>query len=440
MIHTTRIFSDKTKAWLPAVPLLLLFLCALLTAAAAPARTDTIRVMQYNLLNYGASHNTVDYKDPRLSTILAHALPDIFGANEISGSGSYVQHIADSVLGPGWEHAQVANAGRQSLVNMLYWKSGKFALQRQTPISHIVRDISAYRLYYRDPDLAQTHDTIFLTVIVVHLKAGNTLQDRDERASETMTVASYINSLGKADNYIVMGDMNLYTSTEQAYVNLVNGPYAVARFYDPLDRPGNWSGNAAFADIHTQSTRRSALSDGGASGGMDDRFDFILVSGTIIQHAAGVRYLENSYHALGQDGQRMNQSVNASNPPNAAAPAQVVQSLYEMSDHLPVYADFVLTPATWTDIAGTEAADGPAVANPFDDRIYLSPGASYAGRTVRIQLRNMMGASVLDEERYIPSASSGQVFPLHTGLPPGVYLLTIADGVHPVITKKLFHY
>ena len=49
------------------------------------------------------------------------------------------------------------------------------------------------------------------------------------------------------------------------------------RLFDPIDRIGNWHNNSSFSDVHTQSPR-TAQFGGGASGGMDDRFDFILFS------------------------------------------------------------------------------------------------------------------------------------------------------------------
>ena len=53
-----------------------------------------------------------------------------------------------------------------------------------------------------------------------------------------------------------------------------------------------------------------------------------------------MRVLPESYHALGQDGNRFNGSIVS--PQNDAIPANVAQALYNMSDHVPVIADFAI--------------------------------------------------------------------------------------------------
>ena len=48
---------------------------------------------------------------------------------------------------------------------------------------------------------------------------------------------------------------------------------------DPINTPGSWNNNEDFRGVHTQSTRTSSSGfGGGAGGGLDDRFDFIMVS------------------------------------------------------------------------------------------------------------------------------------------------------------------
>src|SRR5690606_19006745 len=56
---------------------------ALLFLTLNASASDTIRAMSYNLLNYGASNNTISYKNPRLKAILDHVQPDILGVNEL---------------------------------------------------------------------------------------------------------------------------------------------------------------------------------------------------------------------------------------------------------------------------------------------------------------------------------------------------------------------
>lgn len=68
---------------------------------------------------------------------------------------------------------------------------------------------------------------------------------------------------------------------------------------------------------------------------MDDRFDFILVGNDVMNGTNKLKYVTNTYTAVGNDGQHFNKSINAS-PTNTAVPANVADALYYMSDHLPI--------------------------------------------------------------------------------------------------------
>ncbi len=410
----------------------------LLVIATNASGNDTIRVMGYNLLNYGASNNTTSYKNPRLSTILDHIQPDILGVNELVSSPVYALSILEQVLGQDWEKGAFQSSGYQSLTSTVFWKSTKFSLKRQVRISQNVRDITAYRLYYKDEQLAQTRDTTFLTVIMVHLKAGNNTDDQRTRAEETRSIVNYLNSIGGKDNYLLMGDMNLYSSAEEAYTNLINSPDPASRFYDPVDSPGDWNESQDFAHLHTQSTRRSSQGDGGAFGGLDDRFDFILASGSVMDNESGVGYIPGSYTTVGQDGKRLNNSVNSRNPPNLSAPAHVIEALYEMSDHLPVYADFVVKPLKRNQVPGIrDDACDLYVVNPVADNIEFSFCTSNAHRDVTIHLTDLTGQFILTEKQFVSQPGTLQTLTLPHRLLPGIYVLTVTNSHGQTIRKKL---
>ncbi|MCF0206477.1 MAG: hypothetical protein HUK15_03520, partial [Bacteroidales bacterium] len=142
---------------------------------------------------------------------------------------------------------------------------------------------------------------------------------------------------GQNDNFIVCGDFNIYAASEPAFQKLVNPSYLPIAFYDPVNKMGDWNNNWNFAEVHTQSTRSGNGDDCFSGGGMDDRFDFILMSGSIINGTKGITYSDGSYWAVGQDGNRFNGSINS--PSNYSLPSDVVSALYNMSDHLPVVAE-----------------------------------------------------------------------------------------------------
>lgn len=323
---------------------LLLTIFVVLGVSVLQAKTDTIRVMQYNMLNYGNSENPHSFKDARLKVILENIRPDIFGANEIINSPANSENLLKNVLGTGWEKGRFINTNNQIQTNMLFWRSEKFGLKSQRSICQNLRDIIAYELYYKDT-FSMTHDTVFLTIILAHLKAGRGVEEQKARSLETQAVIDYLNSTGKHANHILIGDLNLYSSSEQAYMNLINSPNSISKFHDPINRPGNWGSNASFAAIHTQSTRTATLMDGGADGGLDDRLDIQLASSYVMNNSAGVQYIAGTYKAWGQDGQHYNRSL-IDLPQNNLVSPDLALSLYEMSEHLPVVADYRIRSGT----------------------------------------------------------------------------------------------
>jgi hypothetical protein len=104
------------------------------------------------------------------------------------------------------------------------------------------------------------------------------------------------------------------------------------RLFDPIDRIGHWHNNSSFADVHTQSPR------GGSYGGMDDRFDWIFVSEAVLNETYEINYVENTYWAVGNDGNHFNQAINNGN--NTSVNDAMADALHDASDHLPVIATF----------------------------------------------------------------------------------------------------
>jgi len=189
-------------------------------------------------------------------------------------------------------------------------------------------------LYYDDGSLTPTSDTVFIHAYMAHLKASNTSADSIQRNQEATSFKNYLDSKPQPiENIVFGGDFNIYTSAEAAYNTILNG--GNVSINDPINTPGEWHNDFAFASIHTQSTRTSFIGDGGATGGMDDRFDFILVGDDVMSGINQLEYIANSYTALGNDGNHFNKSLIAS-PTNLSVPSNVLDALYYMSDHLPV--------------------------------------------------------------------------------------------------------
>lgn len=326
--------------------LLLVITCSFIASAQ-----DTLRMMQYNLMYYtensgvsdcNATTNNLSQKDANLKTIFHYVLPDVFCVNEIGSSNTYADRILNNDINVNgidyYRHGPLTNYSGGYIANMIFYDSRKLTLYKSTYITTSYRDINGYTMYYNSPDLAGG-DTVFITFWIAHLKAGSSDDNVAARHVQTQRLMNRITAMGIPGNHVLSGDFNVYGSEEPCYQELVNHSNSLYRFYDPIDRDGHWNNNGQFADIHTQSTHTQ--SNGCFStGGMDDRFDIILVSPYVYYGSTHVRVLPESYHALGQDGNRFNGSIVS--PQNNAIPSDVAQALYNMSDHIPVIADFAI--------------------------------------------------------------------------------------------------
>lgn len=301
---------------------------------------DTLTLMQYNLMYYdkvysdcNATNNNVDAKDGYLRTILNYVKPDVLTVNEVNDAIASVERIKTNTLNYGGEtRYKRANFSGSFLVNMIYYNSEKLELKSQEAIPTSPRETNVYKLYLKTPGLVNG-DTVFLYHFVTHLKAGSYDSDAQQRAVAANSIMNYISSKNIKGNVILSGDMNLYSASEGAFVTFTTPVGSNNfRFYDPLNAIGNWHANYSYRYYHTQSTRTVANEGCFSTGGLDDRFDFILTSNDILTGISGIKFY--SYKTLGQDGNRYNGSITS--PANTSIPTDVANALYGMSDHLPV--------------------------------------------------------------------------------------------------------
>ncbi|HSG67758.1 MAG TPA: T9SS type A sorting domain-containing protein, partial [Bacteroidales bacterium] len=252
--------------------------------------------------------------------------------------------------------------------------------------------------------------------------------DREEMTANTL---SYLEANGRPGNYLFMGDFNLYESAEPAFQSMLNNNDPVFRFYDPVDQVGDWHANSDYREVHTQSTHTD--SDGcHASGGMDDRFDFILMNEVLNGKADKVYYLDGSYHALGQDGLRLDGSL--IDPPNTILPAYVIDALYNMSDHLPVIMDIVVDESLG--LADHYQTTGLKVfyRNPAEDILTIHVQSKQALR-VSISLVSVSGSRVYQEHTRLHYMDTISI-PLN-GLAPGMYFLHMKAGKETLVRKVI---
>ena len=308
---------------------------------------DTLTVMQYNLLQYGnyqsgfaecfETNNNTQRKDECIRTLVDYVKPDIFTVCEFGATqallNDFLRHNLNINGVNYWQSDNIINYAGSNIINHIFYDSRKMGLKKHVALRTNPRDTDVYELYLKTPSLA-AGDTIKLICIVAHPKAGQGYE-ASRRALMQITM-DYLNQHYSHDNALIMGDFNMYGASESGY-RLLTQTYSNpdVLFIDPMAPTGvgEWTNNSLFAAYHTQSTR-SYSDECFSSGGLDDRFDFILMADEIKFSYNHLRYVNNSYKAVGNDGRHFNQSVDQGY--NSAVPAAVAEALYDASDHLPV--------------------------------------------------------------------------------------------------------
>ena len=333
-------------------------LCILCALAPAAAQT-TFRVMSYNLLAF--PEPVPAGRQDTLARIIDHIRPDLLLVQELETLAGANLVLNDALNTNGvtrfsradWV-PQISDPGSTvKLQQLLYYDHERFTLSGQQTLTTSVRDINVYTLYVNDVDLAITQDTTWITVYVAHLKASTGVVNEFTRDQMAQVLMDHLSTLPVGSNVIVGGDMNIYDGSEPAYLTLTAAGGANT-LEDPLTLPVSWNSNGAIAQHHTQSTRTNALYGEGAGGGLDDRFDLILLSQAAMGGSDRLTYLPGSCRAVGNSGTCLN--ANIINCSSQLTPFAVLRSLYYMSDHLPVVLDLAY--------AGVVAGNAPLSSRP----------------------------------------------------------------------------
>ena len=292
--------------------------------------------MTYNLLNYGDDDDRESY----FQEIIGEIQPDLIVCQEVVGTTGY-NHFLDDVLNivqPNeWSGADFTNQSASQDI-ALYYKLEHFSFISTAVIntaqSSGTRDVVEWVMEHLESGVQ-------FRVYSLHLKASSGNDNAQERLEETTILRNYLNELPSGSHFIIGGDLNIYSnnsSSEPAFDMLtVAGSDADGQVFDPINRIGHWHNNNAFADVHTQSPRTTQFG-GGANGGMDDRFDWILASAAVLEDTYDMNYVDDTYIAFGNDGQHFNQAINSGT--NGAVSQTMADALHAASDHLPVFASF----------------------------------------------------------------------------------------------------
>ena len=314
------------------------FLTLSLLLSLSLASQTQLKVMSYNLLDYPEA--LPNDRTPYLKNILDAIQPDILTVCELE-----TEAAANTILNTALETADNRYAKGAFVVNtsgsypgnlqqLAFYNSHKLTLTNQTEVKTSLRDINHFTFKLKTVNMAT--NPLYLEVYVAHLKSSSSYASW--RADMIQDFTSALGSIPSNHFVLIGGDFNLYKNTEAAYVELLDPTNAIV-LVDPINRAGNWHNNGSYDDIHTQSTHTSSFYfDGsnyyGAGGGLDDRFDFILMSQNL-QTSTDLHYVSGTYKAYGNNGNCFNKNINDTSCTGTYSQT-IRDNLYNMSDHLPV--------------------------------------------------------------------------------------------------------
>ncbi|MEM6270731.1 MAG: endonuclease/exonuclease/phosphatase family protein [Bacteroidota bacterium] len=398
----------------------------------AAVAQDSLRVMVYNLLRYGAAGigctpTGVSARNIFFTPVMEATRPDIFGVNEVGpfeAANSPAQNILLNILqpiDPAYRRATVTFNNSQDITNAMFYNSDKVEIVEQDVLPQSFRNLDYYKFYYKGPGLA-LGDTTFIEVILVHFSASSS----NTRLSQANAIMTYLDGLNRAGNFIVMGDFNMDSANEAPFQAMVAHSNPDSRLNDPINLGGTWSNNTNARRAWSQSTRNSSGSDCGVGGGLDDRFDLILCSDAIMNNSDFVGYRPGSYWIPGNP-----------NAPNRSLPASASGSLIPLSDHYPVLLTLGIDRAV--------AAEAP-----LPDADLLRVLGQVGRETLQIEIGGETGLTgaweleLIDLQgkshfvrTFVDAPARQRTEIVREGLSGGIYLLRLKAQNQPGIIKKV---
>ncbi len=387
---------------------------------------DPLKIMHYNLLRFGneCTPVTINQKADWLETVLAFYQPDIFTVNELAPEEAFENLIVQAAqfYNPAMEAAGFTNEAGSDIVNDLFYNGDKLGFKEVQVLPGAFRDINVYTLYEKDVSGLARGDTLFIECIVAHFKAGRDEEDRELRIGEAEEILDWLAAREGKGNILFMGDLNFDNAGEDGWKMLVD-PDSSLSFIDPLNLIDDWNG-PDFAAVHTQSTR-TMLPDCGVNGGLDDRFDFILLG----PQTESISYVPGSYAALGNSGDSFNEALGCD---GGEVPVVVCNTLKQLSDHLPVVMEMELG-----ELVSSQGFLGDHLLsfnNPITQTLYIRIEEELPGFPLNITLTSMRGKEVF----YSTFSDNSQTIELGVeSLPSGLYVLKISTESGRFLTGKV---
>jgi hypothetical protein len=343
---------------------------------------------------------------------------------------SLLQNCLNAAYPGRYAYCTYTNASGADNMSILYYNQQKLGFVNILCSYSNITDFNTYKLYYKSPDLATTHDSIFLYVTLNHTNSGTASSDINSReqqiAGEMGQIEGHFSSL---PNMINMGDFNTHTSTEACYQTLVAPSNLAYRYYDPpfypdgaYSYPADWDASpSTYASSLTVSTRENSgdpNSCSGNTGGAYSWYDHIFLSAKIVNSADHISYIPHSFRVIGNDGHRLGISANSS-PANTSVPSNIADNIFQVSEHYPVSLDLLVNLSDASVVSMPAAEEKISVVNPAGEQLIMHFSKDLEGKTIYITCTDVLGRQQIKTS--IPSAHESAQIPF--ALYPGIYFL-----------------
>jgi endonuclease/exonuclease/phosphatase family metal-dependent hydrolase len=295
------------------------------------ALAEGIRVVSWNILDYPDMNE--EPRDEYFRSILELLNPDILVVQEMASAAGVSQFLKE-VLNPKKPNLYKAASffDGPDTDSALFYKKAMFKVVSRQQIPTLYRDITEYEMIIKKGKGKGTKFKVYS----LHFSEG--AGAKKKRENEAITLRNYLDGLLPDELFLVCGTFNMLSSTEKAFKILTsNQVNNNGRLMDPIHKSGKWRDNSKHKRFHTESTRESKFG-GGTGGGLDDRFDMILISYGLDENERLI-YLDGSYSVFGNDGEHLNKAINK--PENKVVSSDIADALCMASDHLPVIIEFV---------------------------------------------------------------------------------------------------
>lgn len=401
----------------------LVFAVTFLATAGLWAQTDTVRVADYHLTTFPETVTTVRVE--AIKNVLEQIKPDVLIVQGFTSENAR-ELFFTSILPSVGENFRSVQLPQSDTNHGLFYNGQK------------VRDVRNDILATSGKNIIEYHveiDSIPLVVFSLDLFPGSSMESMGVRDEQAQILRDRLNALPENADFIVAGNLNMEDAAETGFATMNDSP--VNPLFDPVGQLGKWHDSGIFKEFHTESTRLNPP-DEQDPGGLDDRFDMILVSQTLLA-SGGLTYLADSYVTYGNDGNHLNAAVNFGI--NTAVGDTLANDLALASIHLPVFADFLVQQPV-SSVASRPLRQGEQdvqlfqnFPNPFNAETRISYFLSKAS-AVELVLFDIMGRPAVTLVKGLQQPGMHQVRLAAESLASGVYYIRLTVGAKNQ-TRKL---